>query len=811
LKDVVEGLQELDRQQSRVAYLWMQEKPDTAEEQRMMAELPESSRAALIALKAQIDDLGQQAQQLGLITGETLERNRWAYLHRSYRRYELEDPKVRAVRSRAVRILGDQFKGRGMRDDAAMDKIATADWFKRKTDGKGDTSLKGEKFYRLERRSLPDTQTPDLAGGEKPKLGKLREVVYWPLDMEIPRHMLDWRNDGEWEARFFDKGDKVGMWRDFTLAERTAMGEIQEVRYGVAKTIMQMSRDVEIARFLDYIARTHSVLHEDLIPEGAEAAQEASTSLMRAYRPNEWVQVPTSTIVGTAGLKRYANLAGRWVPGPIWNDLRQLAHVADQDIISKVYAPMLRAWKVSKTALSPTTHTNNVMANFIMADAHDVQAKHMVSAMRAIYGARKDNPAAQALITAFQDNGGDAGMFNAEDIKQEIFEPLLKQLEEDLAEQGTVGGLMMASHVFTLLRAGEFRTAFASIGETRTVKAAGIPLRALIKLYGQEDEFFRLAAFIKAREDGLTDAQAGKMARDSFLNYEINAPWIAALRRSFMPFVAFTYRALPMMAKIAADKPWKIAKWMLVAGALNALGYMMSGGDEDKERAFLPDEKRGRIWGLVPKLIRMPWNDSHNQPVFLDIRRWIPLGDVVDMGQSQSAIPIPPPLMPGGPAVLLAEVVGNTSLFTGQDITKATDTLSEKWGKVADHLWKGFAPNMPGLPGTYATDSIVGAGNGKTDRFGREQSLGQALGSSVGVKLGSYPPDVLLSNEAAKLAGEISEIRRGLRADARQLGRHGITQAQFDEREKVATAKITELNADFTKRMQAGKSLADHR
>ena len=36
----------------------------------------------------------------------------------------------------------------------------------------------------------------------------------------------------------------------FTLAERTKLGEIQEVKYATAVTMMQMVRDVETARFL---------------------------------------------------------------------------------------------------------------------------------------------------------------------------------------------------------------------------------------------------------------------------------------------------------------------------------------------------------------------------------------------------------------------------------------------------------------------------------------------------------------------------------------------------------------------------------
>lgn len=60
---------------------------------------------------------------------------------------------------------------------------------------------------------------------------------------------------------------------------------------------------------------------------------------------------------------------------------------------------------------------------------------------------------------------------------------------------------------------------------------------------------------------------------------------------------------------------------MVVLGALDALGYALSGGDEDKERKTLPPEKSGKTLGFLgPKLVRMPWNDGHGAPVFMDVR-----------------------------------------------------------------------------------------------------------------------------------------------------------------------------------------------
>ncbi len=262
----------------------------------------------------------------------------------------------------------------------------------------------------------------------------------------------------------------------------------------------------------------------------------------------------------------------------------------------------------------------------------------------------------------------------------------------------------------------------------------------LIEMYQNEDEVFRLAAWLKAKEEGKTDMQAGKIARQSFMDYNINAPWVQALRNSALPFISYTYRAVPMMIDLAAHKPHKLLKLMAFAGAVNAFGVLMAGGggdDEDKVRKLLPEEKAGRVWGMVPKLIRMPWNDANSSPVYLDIRRFIPVGDVLDTGASNSALPLLPAMIIGGPLAIAGEFFFNKSSFTDKPITLDTDTPTEKTGKVLDHLYKAFAPNILGLPFTYATTGVFNAAKGKTDAFGREQSVAQAMASSIGVKLGS--------------------------------------------------------------------------
>jgi hypothetical protein len=841
--EIIDKLRALNAAQSRIAYLWASTKDedgiDVAAERALFATLPEEQQAVMRSLRDEIVHLGAEAVRLKLLSQEVYDRNKFAYMRRSYQRYVLDDTNAQARRQRAISIIGDEFMMRGMRDNAGMAQIGTSDWWQRKTNGTAhDPSLKGQKFHRLERRSLPDSSTPQLFEDEDgTPLGAIRELVYWPVDEAIPAKYADWRNDGEWEARWFDVPGKVGMHRDFTLQERTRMGEIQEVKWAAATTMLQMVRDVEAARFLDWVAHNEAKVSEDQLPEGHELvkAHDGGLGLIRAYRKNEWVQVPDTEIRGT-GLKRYGALAGRFVPGPVWNDIRQISELSSNDEITRALNAGLRLWKISKTALSFISHVNNVMSNLMLADLHDIQARHVLTAMRAwmSWAAGKNDPMLRKLIEDYQDNGGDGGKFNEAEVKRELYEPLLEQLRQDIEEAaGGVSANITAMQAMNLMLHGQFRHAFAALGDSKAAKLPAWAVAKLIKLYGVEDELFRLAAFIKAREDGLSDVAAGRFARESFVNYEITAPWINVMRRTLWPFLAFQYRTAPMIAKGFAEKPHKLVKWWAFGGVLNTMAYGMGsaasyftlglmGGDDDdakrerRERALMPPEKKGRLIGILgPKMVRIPdWlggRDRHGSPIFLDVRNWVPTSNIADTGRDAGAFWIPPPLIPGGPLMLPLELIPfNESGYNHKEIVNGVidDTALKVAGKVADWAWKAVMPNNPLVPGTYSQEGVIDAMRGRRTVGGDHSettSVGMAFASSMGIKLHAYPIDVMADNLKAKAAAERKIIIKDARAKDRANNYSGLEEtdpkriAQHEKIMKEATGNLARRNEEFRK------------
>ncbi|HEY4372536.1 MAG TPA: hypothetical protein VGN52_11485 [Burkholderiales bacterium] len=773
--------------EQRIGYLWMQEKPDTALEKTLIDRLPKESQEVLRGMKEMIDGLGKEAVKLGLLSKESYERNQMSYLRRSYLKHEAETAGADGARWKAAAVIrGDSFKGRGLRDDVSATALS-------KRTGPIE---KGDRFVRLELRDQGVDGQP----------GTLRQKVYVPEKEPVPAKYSTWRRDGVWEARFFDKKDEIGLWRDMNEQERQRLGEIEEVGYAFAKTILSAVRDIENARFLHWAGETEGKATADDVEQAGGKVVDAANGLgrgLQVFAANEWVKVPESPIPGTK-LRKYGALAGKFVPGPVWNDVRQQVEFRAESQLGRLWDNALKAWKVSKTALSPAVHTNNIASNFIMADAADVRFSDLASALRTIIAARRGDAQAKTWVERYQDSGAELGSFAAADIRTDFIEPLLKDLSQPQNETVAQLGLLQLISLAAHKRPG---LAAEALMAKRPMQLAKLPFTAMIAAYRSEDSVFRLAKFMKEAKAGSADKLAGKAAREAFLDYNINAPWIRALRRGPLPFLAFSYRAIPMLIRTAAQKPWKLAKYAAVFSALNWMAYAMlgSGGNEDRERKLLPDEKSGKMFGAIPRLLRMPWNDAHGSPVFLDIRRFVPGGDMFDITGSKGAVPLPQWLSVGGPLALMAELATNRDSFTGKDITLQTDTSAEAAEKVTDHLFKFIAPNVPlpnpigwavdkdstvpGLWQTYSWTAISNANKGKTDAFGREQDLKQAALSSVGVKVGSYPADAARMNAMSDYDRQDKELEQQTSSLERQLSMKGISREEFDRKQAVITSK----------------------
>ncbi|MEL6612815.1 MAG: SHOCT domain-containing protein, partial [Bacteroidota bacterium] len=383
-----------------------------------------------------------------------------------------------------------------------------------------------------------------------------------------------------------------------------------------------------------------------------------------------------------------------------------------------------------------------------------------------------------------RENGAFGSDMVGQELRRSVLEPILRELDAEMKKGGDEG---WKGSVFAM--GGRIVERLRKFDEF------------MLRTYQLEDEWFRMATYLRRRSQGASAQQAAIEARDQFINYDIRAPWLNAARRSVLPFIGYTYRSVPIIARTVTERPWKVAKYIAIAHAVNALGYALAESeyDEDEERRSLRIQEQGYTWLMTPRLIRLPMLDDYENPMFLDVRRWIPAGDVFDTNVGQSTIPVPSWLQFGGPLQLGFELALNRQAFTGQDIVdREIDTVPERFGKTFDYLWRSWMPSAAWIPGSWYWDKIGNAAAGATDFNGRPYSISQAALNSVGLKV--KPQDVEGGMQFHQF--DFQRRERALQAQLRKLDRQFdrglISQEEFERQLEITYDKLDRNEEEFS-------------
>ena len=127
---------------------------------------------------------------------------------------------------------------------------------------------------------------------------------------------------------------------------------------------------------------------------------------------------------------------------------------------------------------------------------------------------------------------------------------------------------------------------------------------------------------------------------------------------------------------------------------------------------------------MTPKMIRLGTDEVTKLPLFIDVSRIIPGGDMFDISPNAGGIPLPQPITPSHPLFTTAvAMLGNKDLFRGKELVDKNDTRGEAFDKRVDWLWTQLSP-------------AVAAGNYHWQRG--MSALAQANGGEV-----KYVPDIL--------------------------------------------------------------------
>lgn len=545
---------------------------------------------------------------------------------------------------------------------------------------------------------------------------------------------------------------KVMMWRDYTESERQEMGEIRDGVLRYAMGYVETQKDVAIGRLFKAISQ--------------------NPDLAKTFNPGGWVQVPTTeiTVRPGMGVKAYGALAGMYVEPQVADALKR--NTQPKGVLMAMYDKALNFWKEGKTVWNPVAHGNNVVSNLFTAYFAGV------------------NPASPArwreTIREFRTRGKywneavDNGLFGNEFANQEIQDLLMPDFA-DMADLENVAASRVAKVI-------EF-----------SKKYPGRPIswyrEKMQKAYEFEDQFFKLMLYIDRRKAGMDPQEAITDAERYVFNYSDMPEGVELIKRTYSPFFAYTYKAIPMVLHTAMTRPDRMIAPIALLGGANWLAYTILGADEEKERKGMPEYMQGRTVIGTPKAVRMPF-DVEGKPAFMDMSRRVPLGDLFDINNQTNGLPVPAPFMPSHPVIsIMQAVLYNQDTFTGKDLVKKSDTSWEAAQARAGYLYRQFTPNAPFIPGSYnfnkladATaytfDTEMGPYTGRT-KAGDPIPLATTLPDVLtGTKIRAFDPERGIDYQRAAIAREEKEVRANMRSADRNQSMTEDSRARYNQRQR---------------------------
>ena len=492
----------------------------------------------------------------------------------------------------------------------------------------------------------------------------------------------------EWDVEITKPGE-VRVRSDYNRAEREAMGESRDLSVRLQAFFREAGHDITMGNIFREVSA-----NPKLVMQPKDVDKPFTKLMEKKAKKLGFVKMPDTKT--HSGINKFGLLNKKWVHPDVATTLKAMTSKRFEDpfveTIWNLNKKAVKGWKIAKTAYNPPTHVINSFSNVILT------------------GLSGHNPVTVPL----------EGLMHLVD-RGEVFQKLVKA---GLKDSGIIKGEWDAT---------EF--ARATDGLTGVPEDAGLITKALhlafkggkefVKLpqhlYQWEDEIFKLGLASAEMRKGLSPEDALAQANKWFFDYSDVPEGVQFLRDSgAVPFISWTYKIIPAIARTARDHPERIALFVLGVKALNDIMYEEQFGKKAKAQAALEQElrpefqKKTLFGSKVSTQVRLMGDAETSVARSLDVGGFSPGSDLftnIFQGFPFGTHPL---------VGLVSGFVNNRAPFTGDKIIPYVDPKnafeeSENMDGRFKFIINHTLPNVPFIPYTYSNERVgnvlVGTGD----------------------------------------------------------------------------------------------------
>jgi hypothetical protein len=490
-----------------------------------------------------------------------------------------------------------------------------------------------------------------------------------------------------------------------SVEQQADAGLIFDPVYSTVRYLAQMHKDNAVAAFFNQIAT-----NKDWTTDTETAG----------FRP-----IPDT--------RAFGKLAGKHVLESIADQV--LAVAGDESPVMELYDDLVRAWSSGKTVWNPGTHMRNFIGNIPFAQ---LAGNNLLNP--ANWGYYRD--AARVLrdggesLRELYERGILGGDYGSHELKS-----ALRELLPDASLMGDEPAPKMMARVGKAL--------FAKLPET-VQRAASATSTFAHTVYKVTDDFFKVAAFLKAKEMGMNPEEAANHVRQWFPFYDNigNSSGIKFVRR-LIPFMSFQREAVRIFGNAVKERPLSLAATMIIPYVITQISAAMMGlRDKDKEEVM--KDLRGKllfkgITGDAPAFaMLLPWRSQGKLTQF-DLSNVVPWANIIgrptEAGQKEDTLQyIARRILTSSPVGnVLAATATNEDPFNQRPIVQADMTPGERNLERAKYVWNLLAPPLLGSNAAMLAHSTERS----TNKTLEQRDPGQtALRAILGLDVRNATPDL---------------------------------------------------------------------